>query len=30
MRAEAALAAATADEVEQRDLSVYDRISGVA
>jgi transposase len=30
MRAEAALAAATADEVEERDLSVYDRISGVA
>jgi transposase len=30
MRAEAALAAATGDEVEERDLSVYDRISGVA
>lgn len=30
MRAEAALAAATADEVEERDLSVYDRITGVA
>lgn len=30
MRAEATLAAATGDEVEERDLSVYDRISGVA
>jgi transposase len=30
MRAEAALAAATADEVEERDLSVYYRITGVA